>query len=107
MIPDEEIGFITIHIGAALERNKMVNSSMYKAVVVCGTGVGTAKLLSSRIVSKFSNIKILDTIASRQIKEFSKDKEMDLIISTVPTDFINIPKIMVNPLLLEEDVAKI
>ncbi|MGI5858609.1 MAG: BglG family transcription antiterminator [Tepidanaerobacteraceae bacterium] len=107
MIPDEEIGFITIHIGAALERNKMVNSSMYKAVVVCGTGVGTAKLLSSRIVSKFANIKIMDTIASRQIKEFSKDKELDLIISTVPTDFINIPKIMVNPLLLEEDVAKI
>jgi mannitol operon transcriptional antiterminator len=106
-IPDEEIGFITIHIGAALERNKMVNSSMYKAVVVCGTGVGTAKLLSSRIVSKFSNIKILDTIASRQIKEFSKDKEMDLIISTVATDCKSIPQILVNPLLLEEDVAKI
>lgn len=67
----------------------------------------TAKLLSSRIISRFTNIDILDTVASRQIKEFSKDKELDLIISTVPTDCKNIPQIIVNPLLLEEDVAKI
>jgi len=106
-IPDEEIGFITIHIGAALERNKTVKNNVYKAVVVCGTGLGTAKLLSSRIANRFPNIKILATLASRQIKEYVDHKELDLIISTVPTDAKNIPQIIVNPLLLDEDVAKI
>lgn len=106
-IPDEEIGFITIHIGAALERNKVAKSNIYKAVVVCGTGVGTAKLLSSRITSKFPSINILATVASRQVKDFVKDKEVDIIISTVPVDCKNIPQIIVNPLLLEEDVAKL
>ena len=106
-IPDEEIGFITIHIGAALERNKIVTSNTYHAVVVCGTGVGTAKLISSRIASKFANIKILDTISSRKVKEFCRNVELDLIISTFPTDCKNIPQIIVNPFLSEEDVAKI
>ena len=106
-IPDEEIGFITIHIGAALERNKMMTSNTYNAVVVCGTGVGTAKLLSSRIAAKFANIKILDTISSRKVNDFCRNEELDLIISTVPTDSKGIPLIIVNPLLLEEDVDKI
>ncbi len=106
-IPDEEIGFITIHIGAALERNKMVRSNVYRAVVVCGTGVGTAKLLSSKIGRKFPNINIVATVASRRVKDIVKDNELDLIISTVPVDLKNIPLIIVNPLLLEEDVAKI
>ncbi|NLZ53064.1 MAG: BglG family transcription antiterminator, partial [Thermoanaerobacteraceae bacterium] len=106
-VPDEEIGFIAIHIGAALERNKMVKSNTYNAVVVCGTGVGTAKLLFSRIAGKFASIKILDIISSRKVKEFCKDKNLDLIISTVPTDCKDIPQIIVNPLLSEEDVAKI
>ncbi|NLN41777.1 MAG: BglG family transcription antiterminator [Clostridiales bacterium] len=106
-IPDEEIGFITIHIGAAIERNKMAKNNIYKAVVVCGTGLGTAKLLSSRIVNRFPNIKILATLASRQIKDFINNKELDLIISTVPTDAQDIPQVIVNPLLVEEDVGKI
>jgi len=106
-VPDEEIGFIAIHIGAALERNKMVKSNIYKAVVVCGTGVGTATLLSSKIASKFANIRILGTISRRKVKEFCKSNDIDLIISTVPTDCKGIPEVVVNPLLLEEDVAKI
>ena len=106
-IPDEEIGFITIHIGAALERNKMMTSNTYNAVVVCGTGVGTAKLLSSRIAAKFANIKILDTISSRKVNDFCRNEELDLIISTVQADSKGIPLIIVNPLLLEEDVDKI
>lgn len=105
-IPDEEAGFIAIHIGAALERNKPASSSVYNAVVVCGTGVGTAKLLSSRIESQFSNINVIDTVASRQVAEVSKNRKVDLIISTVPTGCKDIPEIIVNPLLPEEDIEK-
>ena len=83
-----------------------MKNNVYKAVVVCGTGLGTAKLLSSRIANRFPNIKILATLASRQIKEYVDHKELDLIISTVPTDAKNIPQIIVNPLLLDEDVAR-
>jgi len=107
IIPDEEIGFITIHVGAALERNKVIKNNIYKAVIVCSTGLGTAKLLSSRITNRFPNIKILGTLASRQVKEDINYMELDLVISTVPTDIKGIPQIIVNPLLLEEDIAKI
>jgi len=106
-VPDEEVGFIAIHIGAALERIKMVKSNMYKAVVVCGTGVGTAQLLSTKIVNKFANIKVLGTVSSRKVKEFCRNRDLDLIISTVPTEYKEVPEIVVSPLLLEEDIAEI
>lgn len=106
-IPDEEAGFIAIHIGAAVERNKATCSNIYNAVVVCGTGVGTAKLLSSRIKSQFNNINVVNTIASRQIEETSKNDRVDLIISTIPTGSKDIPEIVVNPLLPEKDIERI
>jgi transcriptional antiterminator/mannitol/fructose-specific phosphotransferase system IIA component (Ntr-type) len=108
-IPDEEAGYIAIHFGAALERSKSTGARIYRALVVCGTGIGTAKLLSSRLRVEFSNIHIAGTIASHQVKEkfLNEDKNIDLIISTVPICCDNLPEIIVNPLLPPEDVGKI
>jgi mannitol/fructose-specific phosphotransferase system IIA component (Ntr-type)/galactitol-specific phosphotransferase system IIB component len=108
-IPDEEAGYIAIHFGAALERCKSSGARIYRALVVCGTGIGTAKLLSSRLRVEFSNIHIAGTIASHQVKEkfLNEDKNIDLIISTVPTYCDSMPEIIVNPLLPPEDVEKI
>jgi mannitol/fructose-specific phosphotransferase system IIA component (Ntr-type)/galactitol-specific phosphotransferase system IIB component len=108
-IPDEEAGYIAIHFGAALERCKSSGARIYRALVVCGTGIGTAKLLSSRLKAEFANIHIVGTIASHQVKEkiLNHDKHVDLIISTVPTYCDSMPEIIVNPLLPPEDVEKI
>lgn len=108
-IPDEEAGYIAIHFGAALERNKSTGTGLYRVLVVCGTGIGTAKLLSSRLKAEFANISIAGTVASHQVKErlLDEDKNIDLIISTVPTCCGSIPEIIVNPLLPSEDVEKI
>jgi len=108
-VPEEEAGYITIHFGAALERCRSSHTRIYRALVVCGTGIGTAKLLSSRLKAEFANIQIVGTIASHQVKEkiFNQDKHVDLIISTVPTCCGSLPEIIVNPLLPPEDVEKI
>jgi len=106
-VPDEEVGYIAVHFGAALERAKSANRTVYRVLVVCGTGVGTAKLLSSRIKAEFKNIEIIGTIASRQVESVALKDEADLIISTVPTNVGKLPEIVVNPLLPEADVLKI
>ncbi|MDK2880049.1 MAG: mannitol operon transcriptional activator [Thermoanaerobacteraceae bacterium] len=106
-VPDEEAGYIAVHFGAALERSKSTNRKVYRALVVCGTGVGTAKLLSSRIKAEFKNIEIIGTIASREVEKVALKDDVDLIISTVPTNVENLPEIVVNPLLPEVDVLKI
>lgn len=106
-IPDEEAGYIAIHFGAALERIKSTKQKTCRALVVCGTGVGTAKLLSSRIKAEFKNVEIIGPIASRQVEEVVLKNKPNLIVSTVPVNFGNLPKIVVNPLLPKEDVLKI
>lgn len=108
-IPEEEAGYIAIHFGAALERIKSSGARIYRALVVCGTGIGTAKLLASRLQAEFANIHIAGVLASHQVKEkvLKEGRCLDLVISTVPACSDGFPEIIVNPLLPPEDVEKI
>ena len=47
---DAEVGYIAIHVGGALER---IKNHVYKAIVVCPSGIGASRLLSSRINNEF------------------------------------------------------
>ncbi|MGB9840959.1 BglG family transcription antiterminator [Thermovenabulum sp.] len=106
-IPDEEVGYIAVHIGAALERLKANIRKIYKVIIVCGTGVGTAKLLSSKIKAEFDNIEIIGTFAYHQLKDINFGGNIDLVISTVPIEEFEVPIVVVNPLLPEDDILKI
>ena len=101
---EEEIGYFVIHFGAAIERKKTAISP--NVLVVCSTGIGTAKLLSSRLQSVF-DVHIIDTIAFHQIKEVLKDKKIDLIVSTVPLKCDEVKVVEVNPLLTDKDIEKL
>lgn len=107
-LSDEEIGYLTLHFGAAIERIKKNNSRDVNVVVVCATGIGTAKLVSSRIQTIF-NIKIIDTISYHDIGKIIKNGNVDLIITTVPIklDNNNIPCIEVSPFLTEKNISDI
>lgn len=101
---EEEIGYFVIHFGAAIERKKTAISP--NVLVVCSTGIGTAKLLSSRLQSVF-DVHIIDTIAFHQIKEVLKDKKIDLIVSTIPLKCDEVKVVEVNPLLTDRDIEKL
>lgn len=106
-ISEEEVGYITIHFGAALERIRMVDGRERRVLVVCGTGIGTAKLLYSRLKAEFNNISIVDTVASHQVDKILSEKQVDLIVSTVTLNSCDVPVVVVNPFLPEEDIIKI
>lgn len=100
---DEEIGYFTLHFGAALEKRKTKNEVEKKVLVVCSTGVGTARLLSSRLQQLF-HVDIVDVVAYRQVTQVLAHKQVDLIVTTLPVKFDFTPWVQVNPLLLEKDV---
>lgn len=110
-INEEEVGYITMHFGAALERAKARKKAgqrkNHRILVVCGTGIGTAKLLSSRIKAEFDDIEIADTAASRKVREKLLIDDIDFIVSTIPMNCDKVPEIVVNPLLPQEDITKI
>jgi transcriptional antiterminator/mannitol/fructose-specific phosphotransferase system IIA component (Ntr-type) len=106
-MPDEEIAYIAMHFCASIERNKLEDDRLIKALAVCGSGIGTAVLLSSRLNSEFPEIEVVNNIPSHKVDEEILKDEIDLIITTVPTYCINIPEIIVSPLITEEDLINI
>ncbi|MCB7430489.1 PTS sugar transporter subunit IIA, partial [Erysipelatoclostridium ramosum] len=51
-ITSEEIAYITIHVCAAMERNRY-QGSQFTILLVCNSGVGTSQLLLSRLKKYF------------------------------------------------------
>ncbi|ACL70762.1 BglG family transcription antiterminator [Halothermothrix orenii] len=101
-ISSDEIGYITLHLGAALERSK--SSRKLRVVLVCSSGVGTTNLLSSRLSKEFSEIKICNVVSVIQLENNEVDlKNIDLIITTIPLDIDDILVLQVNPLLSQKD----
>ncbi|MBB5326075.1 lichenan operon transcriptional antiterminator [Anoxybacillus tepidamans] len=106
-IDAHEIGFLALHIGAAIERKKISNRPK-KCLIVCASGVGSAKLLQYKLQDKFSTkLDILGTTEFYKLKQRSLEG-IDFIISTIPIhDKLPIPVIEVNAILGGEDFKKI
>ena len=103
---EEDIGYIALHFAASLERYIMNNS--LKSIIVCSSGVGTAELLKTRITKKFQNIAIKGVYPA-YILDSLELSDIDLIISTVNLEGVNLEKEVINvsPLLTDEDEEKI
>lgn len=97
---EEEIGYIALHIGAALERAK----KPLKALVVCTSGIGTSQLLMARLERNF-RIEIVDVVSTHDLEKYPL-QQVDVIISTVPVE-VSKPYICISPLLTENDVERL
>lgn len=101
---EEEIGYLTMHFGASMERMKNKPKAKKNILVVCGSGIGTAKLLSAKLQSIF-DVNIVDTIAYHQVSSvLQQKKNIDLIVSTFPILAEGIVSINVGPMLTEKDI---
>lgn len=107
-LPDSEIAYIAMHLGAALERKPSGRKKVFKAAVSCTTGMGTSALLATRIQKEYDNIQVVGIISSLHVKESRLiDKGVDFIISTVPIEVVLLPVVVVNPLLFDKDKDKL
>lgn len=105
-ISKEEIGYITLHFMASIERLKNRNKAKPQVLVVCATGIGTSKFLSIKLKSIF-DIDILETISSHDIKKVIDNKNVDIIVSTIPVKIKNIRCVVVSTFLTEKDISEL
>ncbi len=103
--PDDEIAFIVLHFGSALVMREEKLS--IDALVICPTGIGTSKMLASRIRKEIAGIDHIDIKSIKEIQEKDELSGYDLIISTVKLPFLGIDYILVSPLLTEENISAI
>lgn len=104
-VPEEEIGYLVMHIGASLERMGQFNQK-FRALVVCSSGIGSSKILASRIEKELPYIGLAKNISLFDINKIP-ETEYDLIISTVPLSLQRDDYVLVTPLLTKEDVRNI
>lgn len=102
-VPKEEIGFLVMHFASALlkgEENKEMN-----ALVVCSSGIGTSKILATKIQKelpwlKTKNISLFDF-------EQVNPEEYSIIVSTVPLKDYQGQYVLVSPILSQAEIERI
>lgn len=106
-IPEDEAGYIALHIGAALERTRRTMVLRPRALVVCASGIGTASLLTSRLAAECPDLEITSPASIHGIEEALGRHRVDFIVTTLPLDSGPLPIVRVSPLLTEADLGRI
>ncbi len=107
-VPEQEIGFLTVHFGAAMVRLEGRQQKIRKvsAGVICSSGIGISRLMSSKLERLFHGRMQLTAYGKHDITPYVMSRT-DFFISTIPLEQSDIPLVFVNPLLNEEDIEHI
>lgn len=101
-IPDDEVGFITIHFQASLERTQRTKRILF----VCPNGIGTSSFVSSKIKRVMPNIDSIEIASMNKLKKMNL-KNVDLIISTVELNDLKTPIVNISPMVTKKDLMRI
>lgn len=104
---EEEIAYIVLHIEAAIERYIKYSENKLTVVVVCGSGVGTSNLITSKLEKEFNNIKIKEVTTVRNLTDNFNSEDVDLVVSTIDLKHIDIPFIKVSVFINLDDIEAI
>lgn len=99
----DEIGYLTVHIGAAVERRKQHQSKKLDVLLVCGNGIGMANLLELTLQNHLSYINIVRKLSFYQLSDSSLEN-IDLIISTMDLHLPNKAVLKISPILSESEI---
>ncbi|MFK9092736.1 BglG family transcription antiterminator [Bacillus salipaludis] len=103
-VPDEETGYLVMHFGAAIMGNReLVN---FRTLVVCSSGIGTSKMLATRLQKEFPELKHIQNVSVMEFKKMNKD-HYQLVLSTIPIPEYEANYIVVNPFLNKDEIEKI
>lgn len=104
---EDEIGYISLHVGASIERCFTGKYEKKKVLLVCGSGIATTRMLEARLQSYFNNkIIIMNKISYAQFQHYDYSN-IDFVISTIPIESDEIPIEVVDFALKNQDIERI
>ncbi|MCH1627441.1 BglG family transcription antiterminator [Ferdinandcohnia quinoae] len=103
-VPKEEIGYLVMHFGSALLKEEELWDR--SALVICSSGIGTSKMLASKLQKEIPTIKEIKNISVFDLKLYDLN-EFDIVISTIPIKDFPGKYILASPLPSEEELEKI
>jgi transcriptional antiterminator len=102
-INDSFLSFIALHFLVSYE-NGYGKKPKIRALYVCSTGRGVARLIKNRVEREIGEINITSYCSVMEVDEFSKNEDIDLIISVFPIKKSKIPVVIVEPVPTEESI---
>jgi mannitol operon transcriptional antiterminator len=104
-IPDDEIGYLVLHFGSAIAR-RGAGGERFRALVICSAGIGSARMLSSRIQTELPEVEIVANLSWFDVKAVSRDS-WDILVSTIPLPLDESEYVLVDPLLSAKGLAAV
>ncbi|MDN5951753.1 MAG: PRD domain-containing protein, partial [Loigolactobacillus coryniformis] len=101
---DSEVAYVVIHFASSYE--KRVKRSSLSALVVCANGIGTAKILETRLRK---NIPELTKIHVSRVADLNHldPNQYDIVLSTIVLPGFPLNYKMISPLLLGSEIKEI
>lgn len=81
-IPEDEIGFLTLHFGGLLEQSSERTQVEKKAVIVCPNGVSSSLMLETQLKSLFPQFHWASSLSTYDFNNMADDA-YDIVFSTV------------------------
>ncbi|WP_404455464.1 BglG family transcription antiterminator [Virgibacillus necropolis] len=102
--PDDEIGYLVLHFAAALLHDE--KESDIQALVICSSGIGTAKILATKLMQNVSEIKYVENKSMFDLNK-ADTVAYDIIVSTVPLKGFDREYIVASPMLTQAEVQQV
>ncbi|MGN0947736.1 MAG: BglG family transcription antiterminator [Megasphaera sp.] len=107
-VSEEEIGYLTMHFGAALERRKgsITEARRVSIGVVCASGFGLARLMMTRLKNKLPLSVDLHTYGKDELTP-QVLKETDFFVSSLPLNIEKADVLRISPLMTPSELQRI
>lgn len=103
-IPDEEIGYLVMHFGSVLLGLR--GEKDLKAYIVCSSGIGTSKMLVSRLQREIPEIAEIINVSLFELNEL-QISDSDLVISTIYLQGFSKEYMIVSPFMTQEEINQV
>lgn len=99
-----ELLYVVIHFASAYERNS--SAQLLNVLIICSSGMGTAKILESRLRKNIPEVTNVDVSRISQLHQLNYEK-YDLILSTIFLQGFEEEYKVVTPLLMDDELKSI
>ena len=110
ILTEDEIGYVSLHVGAAIERCFSGSLQRKSVILVCGSGQATTRMLEARLNVFFKDkIMIVHRASYNEFINYTKKEllNIDFVISTIPLKSNYVPTITVDFSLNNQNIEDI
>ncbi|HFI0787087.1 TPA: transcription antiterminator [Streptococcus suis] len=107
VLTDEDVAYLTIHLGGALRRSSSRKVSSPTVYLICDEGVSVQRLLLRQCQHHLPDKTISAVFTTEQFKSVEDLLDIDFLVSTNEALETDLPLIQVHPILDFDDVLKL